>query len=161
MTLTLGIDPGQVCTGLALVDFGLQRRRLVEAHSVKDTSVGVWEFINDMCTRHEHIQVCGLEAYTWLGPRSANKNAMSFAAFIGEFRAHWTHSPIDDLIEIRKVEVNRAIGIRSGKVPKARVRAAIEALFPGAKFRNEHERDAAAVAVAAWQRVGRVGRKSA
>ena len=159
MTLILGIDPGITCTGLAVAEFSARTRRIVECVSVRDTSVGVWENINALCERYEHIPCCGIEAYTYYGPASANKNAMLLAGFVGEIRAHWVHTSIDELIEIRKVEVNRAIGIRSGKAPKARVKRALEALFPGQLGgTNEHERDAAAVAVAAWQRWSVKGR---
>jgi hypothetical protein len=46
------------------------------------------------------------------------------------------------VVRANKSDANRFVGLK-GKTPKTRVKAAMEAIFPGVDFKDEHARDAA------------------
>lgn len=159
--VVLGLDPGQVALGFCVIKFTGQRRQFVGAGELKDVtapSLVTWlnSLLNDCWPA-----VVGVEDYGWYGPeRSANPNAFALSQLVGAIEGAalmWSRLSTDgvtDVLRVRKVDANRAVGI-SGKAPKSRVKATIEALFPGAKLSNEHQRDAAVVCMAARVRAGR------
>ncbi len=126
--IVLGIDPGQRTLGYCVAQFIGQRREHHVSGSVKEVETDLVSWLSGMLDAHL-VDVVGIEDHVWMGAeKSANPQQ----------------------------RCNAAIGI-TGKVPKARVKRAVEALFPSVPFKNEHERDAVAVCMAARLRAGRNG----
>lgn len=159
--IILGLDPGHVALGYCVVRFVGQRREFVNAGELKEADAPkITRWLNALCNDC-WPNVIGIEDYCWYGAeRSANPNAFALSQIVGTIEGAarmWTRLSNDDttdVLRVRKVDANRAVGI-TGKAPKSRVKAAVEALFPGAKMTTEHQRDAAVVCMAAKTRAGR------
>ena len=154
--IVLGIDPGQRTLGYCVAQFIGQRREHHVSGSVKEVETDLVSWLSGMLDAHRP-DVVGIEDHVWMGAeKSANPQAFSISKLVGSLAGAalmWSRLRGAGLgvFLVPKQRCNAAIGI-TGKVPKARVKRAVEALFPAVPFKNEHERDAVAVCMAAKQR---------
>jgi Holliday junction resolvasome RuvABC endonuclease subunit len=157
--VVLGTDPGQVALGWCVTRFFAQRRSIVARGTIRDvTADSIVRWLNLTCCAH-YPDVIAIEDYGWYGEeKSANQNSFLLARLVGDLEGAalmWSVVCAESrtrVIRVRKADANRFVGLH-GKSPKSRVKAVIEALFPGVPFANGHERDAAVVSV--------VGRRAA
>jgi Holliday junction resolvasome RuvABC endonuclease subunit len=157
--IVLGIDPGQRVLGYCVAQFIGQCREHHVSGSVKEVETDLVSWLSGMLDAHMP-NVLGIEDHVWMGAeKSANPQAFSISKLVGQLTGAalmWSRIRGGSLgvFCISKQHCNAAIGI-TGKVPKARVKRAVEALFPHVPFRNEHERDSVAVCMAAKARACR------
>lgn len=157
--IILGIDPGQRTLGYCVAQFVGQRREHHVSGSVKEVETDLVSWLCGMLDAHAP-DVLGIEDYGWMGPeKSANPQAFSISKLVGSLAGAalmWSRLRGGSLgvYLLPKQRCNAAVGI-TGKAPKARVKAAVQTLFPSVPFKNEHERDAVAVCMAARLRAGR------
>jgi Holliday junction resolvasome RuvABC endonuclease subunit len=157
--IVLGIDPGQRVLGYCVAQFIGQRREHHVSGSVKEIETDLVSWLGSMLDAHQ-IDVLGIEDHVWMGAeKSANPQAFSISKLVGSLTGAalmWSRLRGVGLgvFLIPKTRCNAAVGV-TGKAPKARVKAAVEALFPSVPFANEHERDAVAVCMAAKARASR------
>jgi Holliday junction resolvasome RuvABC endonuclease subunit len=145
----LGIDPGLASTGLALVNCG--ERRVLHCHRFNTDSMFstaervemIAEVVGSWVSSHRPDLV-SVEGWTWHG--AAGYQAANLARVIGEIVGTVRMLGVP-LLEVTTTEAKAAIGLR-GKVSKARVKLAVNAMFCGERLPNEHTRDAAVVAYA-------------
>jgi Holliday junction resolvasome RuvABC endonuclease subunit len=156
--LVLGLDPGAVLLGYCLARFTGQRRDVINSGSVGDIDAGKAVRWLRAYLDQTHPHLISIEGYDFQGQeRSGNSNAFAISRLVGDIEGAclmWSELRQEGLVQVvrvRKVDANRTIGL-VGKTSKARVRRAIEALFPFYKFRNEHECDAAVVCMAGRHR---------
>ncbi len=155
----LGIDPGQRVLGYCVAEFIGQRREHHASGSVKEVETDLIGWMSGMLDAHQP-SILGIEDHVWMGTeKSANPQAFSISKLVGQLSGAavmWSRLRGAGLgvFLISKQRCNAAVGI-TGKAPKARVKAAVQVLFPSVPFKNEHERDAVAVCVAARLRAGR------
>jgi Holliday junction resolvasome RuvABC endonuclease subunit len=154
--IVLGIDPGQRTLGYCVARFIGSKREHHVSGSVKEVETDLVSWLSGMLDAHQ-IDVLGIEDHVWMGAeKSANPQAFSISKLVGSLAGGalmWSRLRGVGLgvFLIPKQRCNAAVGI-TGKAPKARVKAAVQALFPAVPFKNEHEADAVAVCVAARAR---------
>jgi Holliday junction resolvasome RuvABC endonuclease subunit len=157
--IVLGLDPGQRILGYCVAQFIGQRREHHVSGSVKEAENDLVSWLSSMLDAHLP-NVVGIEDHVWMGAeKSANPQAFSISKLVGQLTGAalmWSRLRCHGLAVhvISKQRCNAAVGI-TGEAPKARVRRATDVLFPGHRFANEHQRDAAVVTVAAHARAGR------
>lgn len=151
--IVLGLDPGQRTLGYCVAQFIGQRREHHVSGSVKEVETDLVSWLCGMLDAHQP-DVLGIEDHVWMGAeKSANPQAFSISKLVGSLcgaALMWSRLRGAGLavVTISKQRCNAAVGI-TGKAPKARVKGAVQALFPHVPFKNEHERDAVAVCMAA------------
>lgn len=163
--MLLAFDPGLLCTGWVVLRVTRYVRTFVGAGTIRteveqedDQRIAVIAGNALRLLERFRPTIIGFEAYRWQGQsRSANFEAFRMSRVVGRLEGvaqTWAdRDPTTRrwLLSVDKSAANRAIGI-NGKAPKRRVQTFVEALFPSARLRNEHERDAVAVAVAVHRR---------
>lgn len=157
----LAIDPGQVVLGYCLGAFKGQQRSLIDFGSVKDTDPEKLVRWLDAILGARWPHLVAIESYDYQGPeRSHNRNAFTMSGIAGGIQTAvlmWSRRANDSLtqvIMVSKNDANATLGL-TGKCSKDRVKRAIDAVFPGNRMANQHERDAALVMVAGRTRSGR------
>lgn len=155
----LGIDPGLVVSGLVLLEERRGRAPKVRfrdsvSNRLKGLSMqdriemaihGCCDTVDD-CAYHCELEVIGLEDYTWQGAkRSANSNAFTLSKVVSGIQ-HRLIAEGHRVQLVNKVAANRSLNL-TGKVTKADIKRVVRRFFD-CDFKNEHERDAALVALA-------------
>ncbi|HKY40673.1 MAG TPA: hypothetical protein VJN18_32280 [Polyangiaceae bacterium] len=157
----LALDPGEVVLGYCLGSFTGQQRSIIQSGDLRDVDADkAVRWLDAICCDRWPL-VIAVESYVFQGTdRSGNKNAFNISRLVGALQGAalmWSkraNDSITQVILVSKSDANASIGL-TGATPKSRVRRAIEALFPGTKFANEHQVDAAAVLMAGRARAGR------
>lgn len=157
--IILGTDPGQRFLGYCVTRFIAQRREVLAQGSLADVDAEkLVRWLFPLLKQHRPDVVC-VEDYVWQGAdRSGNLNAFLLSRLVGDIEGAalmWSAACNDDctrVLRVSKSDANRFVGLE-GKTPKSRVKALIEAFFPGVAFKDEHARDAAVVSL--------VGRRAA
>ena len=155
----LGIDPGLVVSGLVLLEERRGRAPAVGLQASVTTRlpgktmnqrielavIGCCEAVAE-CQELYEIESIGLEDYTWQGSkRSANQNAFTLSKVVSGIQ-HRLIAEGHRVQLVNKVAANRSLNL-TGKVTKADIKRVVRRFFD-CDFKNEHERDAALVALA-------------
>lgn len=153
---TLGIDPGQRFTGLALVEpvTGKLPRIVKTAVVVRNDADDPVEW----CRWTEHhtslfcrpqVKKASIEVFHWMGARSVSRHSFEVAGLV-----RWLERAFEQwgipFVEVRKQEANAALGLK-GKCSDARIKRAFRAMF-GDELDSPHKRDAVLVAMAGGRR---------
>ncbi len=154
--IIMGVDPGLAVTGWAIVRLYENKIQWFSTGSIKTTPH------SELVTRARRIAVeleglfskwkpvyLSMEDYTYQGERSnlAGANAMKLPFLVGTIYGIHLLAQDYPIKLIKKQDVNRALGMK-GQVPKSRVKQVIETICGDGAGKNEHERDALAVALA-------------
>jgi Holliday junction resolvasome RuvABC endonuclease subunit len=149
----VGIDIGLRKTGIVALDWDLNGAR-VERHETIRTVKGTddrWT-IDFICKKILSIRdgilcqrsiVWALEAYVYQGEESHNYGSFRVSRLLGHVERCLSE---DRVISMRRIDVLHVLDL-TGKTPKSVVKERVHSLL-GSKLPNEHERDAAAVALA-------------
>jgi Holliday junction resolvasome RuvABC endonuclease subunit len=169
----LAFDVGLANMGAAVADVSGSTRRLVETHSLEtipseredDRLDLIFNWAITLVHVHQPIAIC-VERHVWQGAaRSANAQLPQTARLSGIVEGLARQNAFicrgigAKHYALTKSEVNGGLLGFTGKVPKSRVKAAVEALYGvrskrGGLLSNEHECDAAALL---WVCAGRWG----
>jgi hypothetical protein len=157
----IAIDPGEVVMGYTVGGFRGQQRRLIDFGDLKDVDAErAVRWLDALCCGR-WPNVIAIEGFTFQGEkRSNNAGAQRAAAVTNALHGAalmWTRRANDSLtqvIMVSKNDANKTLGL-TGACPKDRVKRAIDAVFPGNKLANQHQRDAALVLLAGKTRSGR------
>lgn len=148
----LGIDPGIRHTGLCVVLFEGQRRKVLKVTELKGCTVSNVHVPLVQLIMEADVDFVGIEDFHWMGgDKTIGKHSLDLCKLIGAIFSVCYGSTGCEPVLIRKQDCNAAIGV-TGKTPKSRIALAVGAIFPGVKMSNEHKRDAAVVALAARTR---------
>ena len=159
--LILAVDPGYAHLGWALLDVqdAARRRQVVESGSYSGAADvpddvrmnAAMDVVVDELAM-SNASAVAVEDYVWIGPRSATRNGFAVARMVGRIEGLARNAGCR-LVTLSRPEVLRHFGL-TGKAPKRRVRALVEAMT-GYRPANEHEVDAVALG---WVAAGRLER---
>lgn len=160
--IIVAIDPGEVVMGYTVGGFQGQQRRLIAQGDLKNVDAEKAVRWLDALLGDRFPNLVCIESYLFQGPdRSNNPHAFRLSSLVGALQGAalmWSRRANDSITQVllvSKGEANGTLGL-TGKCSNDRIKRALEAVFPGNKLSNEHQRSAALVLLAGRTRSGRL-----
>ena len=153
--IVMGIDPGLATTGWAILSTETGKAIVTASGNINTkpsdgecalrSSIIVHHLIAEGL--HREANLCAIEDYSYQGIRTDNArgNAMKLSFLVGAICCSLQYAVAPNISIIRKNQINCRLGLK-GKVPKSRIKQLIETKFGRGAGKNEHQRDAIAVA---------------